>query len=438
MQAKLLETGEVLVKVPPSHPAFGRVAQHLRYSKDEQMEILRRMPPDEAAEYAKGILAMLRVRPDLRMREYSAADVSFLEQAAGRQPARYEEGSDEDDGGKSLASMHAVTLNAKLQAGRTVTSDELDRIFDELEETDYVLNYDQDSQRWDVVCPDEPEQYARDRAPKGGVTINGQFYRGGQFLPAEGDRKKPTAASKNRASKDAKREKIRRERGDVDVTNLKQRLADHEEAELSADDVTKARKTFNALKRSHGELTVHRLEDMAEDLFKTLDDLPKGAKAMRAEVSKQLGAISWMIDKAKEGGITGKLDDPDLRDFGANLMKIQDREQKRGTPWVTFLLKGLEQSHGVDPKTSYAQRWENLKQGKYWGKEMDGLLKILKADYGTLTQDQLKELAPNIDLKFMVKDHKPFIPTNTGRITDEVIRKSLPKAKPMASAARVV
>ena len=46
--------------------------------RDNPMELVRRMPRPEAIAYARGILEMLKIRPDLR-RDYSTADLAYLE-----------------------------------------------------------------------------------------------------------------------------------------------------------------------------------------------------------------------------------------------------------------------------------------------------------------------------------------------------------------------
>ena len=77
-------------------------------------------------------------------------------------------------------------------AGKLPTHAELVEAGRELGEGDWVVYYDPAARRWHVAHADlwhgprgGPERHAayNFRAPRGGVTINGQFYRGGQFIP---------------------------------------------------------------------------------------------------------------------------------------------------------------------------------------------------------------------------------------------------------------
>jgi hypothetical protein len=96
-----------------------------------------------------------------------------------------------DDSGEARARELADQWN---QRGQLPTEAELIAAGEELGKTDWVLHYDP-AWGWDVTHGDQwhkpqPERFAarapQPRAPKGGVTIDGKFYRGGQFIPAGG------------------------------------------------------------------------------------------------------------------------------------------------------------------------------------------------------------------------------------------------------------
>ncbi len=53
----------------------------IRYIKDDPMEIVRRLPPHDAAIYAVGVLHVLSLRPDLRWK-YTTRDLAYLQSLA--------------------------------------------------------------------------------------------------------------------------------------------------------------------------------------------------------------------------------------------------------------------------------------------------------------------------------------------------------------------
>lgn len=104
------------------------------------------------------------------------------------------------------------------------------------------------------------------------------------------------------------------------------------------------------------------------------------------------------------------------------LAKIRYWEQTNGKPWILMLLKGLESSHDIHAKTSYPDRWDNLKKGLYWGQNMDVLLRLLDHDYGIMTQDELRRLIPLLNFR-PEKTHQSMLATHDGMITKNVFNK---------------
>ncbi len=109
---------------------------------DANLDILRKMPPERAAAYARGLMSLFAWRPTLRQM-YSSADLAYVATLAGRDKERY--AKDQGDGG-DLARLYASLLNDKLDAGLAVTTGDLDAIDAELASGRWRIDYSQ--QAW--------------------------------------------------------------------------------------------------------------------------------------------------------------------------------------------------------------------------------------------------------------------------------------------------
>ncbi len=181
--------------------------------------------------------------------------------------------------------------------------------------------------------------------------------------------------------------------GSVDVEALKDKLKPYGDGsvEIPPDKMRFAKARYETMKSQYGTLLVHRLEEVADDHLAALEDLPKGAKADRANHQEELAITDWMLGRALRDGINGQVEDASLKDFGANLDRISLGERLKGTPWSAFLLRSVRERFAVPADVKEEQLWNRLKEGKYKGPRMDEALAALRTDYGTMTQQQLFE-----------------------------------------------
>jgi hypothetical protein len=213
---------------------------------------------------------------------------------------RYERAAEESDADRDLADYYAEWLNTREQSGAGVSDEDLERIGDDLATTHWLVAYDDDTGMWQVIHADgDPgadgaDQYARERAPKGGVTIAGKTYRGGMWIPsAELAKADPATREKIDAAQQSHADR-RRARG-VDAHALAETLKPHQ-AELTAKERANAARAFGALKHHHGDLLVHRLEELVQSDMRGLG-ATKGM--MRDYLEKQLARHAHVLDMAR-------------------------------------------------------------------------------------------------------------------------------------------
>lgn len=243
----------------------------------------------------------------------------------------------ETDDYRDLALFYAELWNLLGQPSLT----EVEHADAELADGDYLLWFDNRTGQWNVShAADEKGgvQLSAAHSPKGGVTIGGKFYRGGQFIPAsELAKASPEVKEKIESAKQAREEK-RRGRGSVDVEKLRARLTEHASHELTKDEQRSARSAFNALHRHHGELTVHRLEEIAGDLQKALDNLPEDEEGQRQQLSRRLKAIDEMLGMAAARGVHGQVEP-------TKLLTHQKEEAPKVAPTPTIPEPAKEPTH---------------------------------------------------------------------------------------------
>ncbi|TXH54759.1 MAG: hypothetical protein E6Q97_10170, partial [Desulfurellales bacterium] len=251
------------------------------------------------------------------------------------------------DPAHALAQLYADTLNLLERTGDDV-EDLADDAEAELEGTGWNLARDEDTDLWipvrdeDEVDANEPEQMAMGgtRAPKGGIDIAGRFYRGGQFIPGSAlaqaspaDRQKLEQAKANAAQASQAKADARRQRGSVDTHTLRNRLAQHADRHGLTDfDRRRAGAAARLLHRHHGELALHRVEELADRLEAALGRIdPAGynAEGLRTNFEQQLArlhAVGTALHQNHEvtGQIAGKHPVPKLAQTGGVGMMTTD------------------------------------------------------------------------------------------------------------------
>lgn len=152
-----------------------------------------------------------------------------------------------------------------------------------------------------------------EHAPKGGITLatrDGQtkFFHGGQWIPLkEVANLTPQSLAQLRAANPlAEQNRAKRQqRGDVDAQQLRAQLRPHNRV-LTADEQKRARAELRALHGYHGELTLHRIEELAQQQqgFLRRHDL---TDRQRQKVKDNLARLSAMIGAVQKLGVSGKV-----------------------------------------------------------------------------------------------------------------------------------
>lgn len=227
-------------------------------------------------------------------------------------------GADTEDAGdfQALAQLYADHWNDLTAAGMQISEKQLHDVGEELADGDWMLSHNPQTGQWEVV-PAELEgqmQFAVAHAPRGGVTIDGRVFRGGQFIPgayladATPEQRAAIISQTPKNNADA-----RRARGSVDPASLRARVAPHQQAAGEANRWEKsyAKRAYAALRRHHGELLHHRLEELIDETEKALsfiDDDHPNADGLRNQFRQRLAAYGQMVDRAEGHGITGKVE----------------------------------------------------------------------------------------------------------------------------------
>ncbi len=192
-----------------------------------------------------------------------------------------------------------------------IGQDELATVHEELGHGEHHLCWD-DEHGWSVRHTSESDdvQLSTHHAPKGGIVINGKAFKGGMFIPsadyqAATPEEKAAIDNPKQASEDA-----RRARGSVDHDALKEKLEPHAHHEMTAQEKTSAKRSFNALYRHHGDLTLHRLEEIADQL-QAAHDREGNTEGQTEQYSRRLRAVQHQIELAKANGVTGDVTKPE-------------------------------------------------------------------------------------------------------------------------------
>lgn len=251
---------------------------------------------------------------------------------------------------KALAEFYASHWNDAGITPDKLDDDEVDTVGAELEPGEWVLAWDDDENKWIVgkedSPDDEPVQMSVHRAPKGytrsnPLMIGGKSYVGGSFIPSKDyENATPEQKAQIDAGKQARTD-ARRGRGSVDHGKLGELLKPHAEHQLDKAALSSTKRAFNALMRHHGDLVVHRLEELAQDLHKAYSALPEDEEGKRAQFAQRLRGIGHMLEMAKAAGHTGEV-----------APKAAESEGVKGK-W-----------HGVDLKDipDTAERWKEFER----------------------------------------------------------------------------
>lgn len=233
------------------------------------------------------------------------------------------------DPAKALAKFYAEFFNALEAASGEVGEELVKTTADELESEGWTLDRD-DSGEWHATPLQKVQKrkgpiqharrtsalrYAAARAPKGGVTINGKDYRGGQFIPASQvaqaspEVKAKIEASQKEADERSEQKKQERRGRTVNAGELKGRLAGYAERHgVVKTDTHDAKAAYRMLSRHHGDLVLPRLQELADEAEKALGRLnPENPATERAynRLGKNLAVLHRMIE-LHEQGYTGK------------------------------------------------------------------------------------------------------------------------------------
>lgn len=235
------------------------------------------------------------------------------------------EATDAPDQGaaESLAHYYADLFNTLEAAGQD-TEDDAHQADEELDGSGWNLARDQRGM-WRAVRDTAEVQESRrlleaggERAPKGGIELNGRHYRGGQFIPAKEiakaspeDRQRLEQAKATAAGKQAERTSARKARGSVDHGKLAARLQQHAQAHpLDGLQRRQAASMASLLHRHHGELALHRVEELADRLeqaLQSIDEDHPNAEGLRKNLGEQLARLHQAAQAIQGKGVTGEV-----------------------------------------------------------------------------------------------------------------------------------
>jgi N12 class adenine-specific DNA methylase len=209
---------------------------------------------------------------------------------------------------KELAQHYADLWNSMKDAGQDVDGAELEKVEAELADSPWCLRRG-DNGHWGVhpsPAVHGPEQYAAQRSPPGGIQIGGRWFRGGLWIPSAAIAQLPTA-EQQRITESAQQHVQRRQaRGNVSHASLGARLEPHaNQHPLDAASQGKVAASFRSLHSHHGELALHRIEELADSTEKAMAKAPKGRA--RQELGRKLAGYHSMLGLAKAKGVTGEV-----------------------------------------------------------------------------------------------------------------------------------
>jgi hypothetical protein len=241
----------------------------------------------------------------------------------GSDPDSFGEDHPSPDDAPDLAEFYASLCNDLAAAGDD-PGDVADEASEELAADGWSIV--EDGGKWKAsheseADADEEAEKFTERAPKGGVSIGGKFFAGGKWIPNKDlanaspeDKAKLAAAKADSDTKAAGRKQERAGRGSIDVRGLQDRLAKHAGAHtLTGRERGGAAAIATLLHRHHGELALHRVEELADRVERTLktigDDHPN-SEGLRQQFGKRLAQLHAAAERLGAKGVTGKVEKP--------------------------------------------------------------------------------------------------------------------------------
>lgn len=139
------------------------------------------------------------------------------------------------------------------------------------------------------------------RAPAGGISISGNQYRGGQFIPSNVlENASAEDKAKLAAAKDEHRAKLKTAVGGQgpDHDSLTDKLRPHRNVELNDRQLSEAHRTWAGIRGYHDDLALHRVHQLIHDDLSRLDKV-KG-KPEENRLRRRLRSYAHMLDWRQE------------------------------------------------------------------------------------------------------------------------------------------
>lgn len=216
-------------------------------------------------------------------------------------------------------------------------------------------------------------------------------------------------------------------KGSADVAKVAATLAPFARVRLDANETRAAQIDYVTIQQQYGTLAGHRIKELAVSALREMANLPAGS-TNRDEFKKKLAGYAWMAGQAQRDGVTGQVEPKDGSDFAKAIDRITLGERLRekngnGAPWTSFLLESIKNEFAIDSPGLTAeeaelpnaeqgriladkrarqteQLWADLKDPRgtrFKGERLDRALANLRADYGTMTQDQFFRVLPHLN-----------------------------------------
>lgn len=223
---------------------------------------------------------------------------------------------------RSLADLYAYHLDA---FGEQPPGEILHRFDRDLHGSGYRLEFAEGHWRVRNAPAEKSLTKSVRRAPKGGITINGKQYRGGQFIPsgeieaakkaaAGGDAQAKAALEKLDAAhavheeRHKKKTEERQARG-FQSADVLARTHPHRNVKLGKYDRGMANRGYAAIKMHHGEMMGHRLDELTNELHEYLQDLKENHPDEVGKIKQAKQRLRLYGDMLKRGQREGLIKD---------------------------------------------------------------------------------------------------------------------------------
>lgn len=273
-----------------------------------------RQPMTEDEAYSQAIDQIQNYQEENRPK-WKGGDDDIVPFAADDQPpVEHVVDTDGTTDTRDLSEWYAKLWNSLEAAGMEVPEEEFESAGEELANGEWIVFWDDARNLWRTRHAAEDEHgtvlYEVLRAPKGGVSIAGKTYRGGQFIPNKdqehwdaGDKAKFKAAQSASQQRHGETRSRLLGRGKVDHASIQDRLKGHTEAGDAQRFGTYQKQALNALHRHYGDALYHRLDEIADQLEEALKITPDDEEGIRANLRGQLAAVHWMAGEAQSRGV---------------------------------------------------------------------------------------------------------------------------------------